>query len=243
MPNEAYSGEPALAITEISAVHGRGARARQVLAPTSLEVRAGESVAVVGRSGAGKSTLADVVLGLRAPASGSVEVSGERWCSRTEHPRRARRRLVQGVPQDPVASFVPGWTLRRTIARAVHLLTGDRRPDGRIARAAELAHLDPALLDRVPREVSGGQAQRAAIARALAVDPAVLVADEPTSALDPRTAAGVSSALLDAAADTGIALLLVTHDPLFAERCTRTVRLTAPDASEIPERTLEQSVA
>ncbi|WP_277209880.1 ATP-binding cassette domain-containing protein [Isoptericola croceus] len=219
---------PTISISRITAEHGQGANARATLAPTSLDIHRGESVAVVGRSGAGKSTLADIVLGLRPPAGGRVSVCGEGWCTPAERPPRRSRHLVQGVPQDPTTAFVPRWTLRQSIERAVRALTGDRDVEPRVRDAAALAQLDPELLDRRPSEVSGGQAQRAAIARALAAGPAVLVADEPTSALDADTALAVSSALLTIARETEIALLLVTHDPELAERCTRTVTLTAP---------------
>ncbi|MBK7819707.1 MAG: ATP-binding cassette domain-containing protein [Tessaracoccus sp.] len=212
---------------DVSVVHGRGRRVFTALAPISIEITAGESLAVVGRSGAGKSTLADAVLGLRTPAGGQITVNGEPWVSPRLRPQRARRHLVQGVPQDPIAAFIPRWTLRRSIERAVTRLTGEHDVRGAVARAAELAELDLELLDRRPTEISGGQAQRAAIARALACRPAVLVADEPTSALDPDTGRAVSAALLTLAEEAGIALLLVTHDPAFAARCTRTVRIGA----------------
>ncbi|WP_115788555.1 ATP-binding cassette domain-containing protein [Arthrobacter silvisoli] len=222
---------PVLEISELTAVHGHGKHARPVLSPTSFTVMAGESVAVVGRSGAGKSTLADIALGLRNPAGGHVLVAGKDWCLPTRRPPHGLRHLVQGVPQDPAAAFVPRWTLRRSIGQAVHRLTGDHEVERRIRRAAELARLDHALLDRRPGEVSGGQAQRAALARALAVDPVLLVADEPTSALDAGTAAAVSGSLLSLVQETGIALLLVTHDPALAARCSRTITLTAPAAA------------
>ena len=212
----------------VTAAYGRGAQSRRVLEPTSLRIRPGESLAVVGRSGAGKSTLADVVLGLRTPASGCVTVRGQQWHTPTARPPRHGRHLVQGVPQDPGAAFVPRWTLRQSIAHAIHRLTGDRSTDTRIRHAADLARLDQHLLDRRPAEISGGQAQRAAITRALAVDPAVIVADEPTSALDPDTAVAVSEALLGIVAEQRLALLLVTHDPTIAARCTRTIHLTSP---------------
>jgi peptide/nickel transport system ATP-binding protein len=201
---------------------------RQVLAPTTFALHAGESVAVVGPSGAGKSTLADIVLGLRAPASGAVRVQGEAWVEPTRQPGRVQRRLVQGVPQDPAASFVPRWTIRTSIAQAVRRLTGVRDADEAILRAAGLAHLETTLLDHRPAQLSGGQAQRAAIARALAVGPQVLVADEPTSALDPETANSVSQALLTSAAEAGVGLLIVTHDPHLAQRCARTVTIAPP---------------
>lgn len=223
---------PALDVSGVTGVHGRGARARRVLAATSLSIAPGESVAVVGASGAGKSTLADIVLGLRQPASGVVSVGGAEWSAPGLRPGRRVRRLVQGVPQDPSPSFVPRWTIRSSVERAARRLTGERDVDARIVRAAELAHLDAELLDRRPSELSGGQAQRAALVRALAVGPAVLVADEPTSALDADTARSVSAALLSSAAETGTALLIVTHDPALAARCTRTVTITAPQRFE-----------
>lgn len=212
----------ALVVDGVTAVSGHG---RTILAPTSFRIAAGETLAVVGRSGAGKSTLAEIVLGLRAAASGSVAVVGRPWPA-----PRAHRHLVQGVPQDAAAAFVPRWALRRSIADAVRRLTDGTDVDRRIDRAAELAGLDRALLDRRPSEVSGGQAQRAAIARALAAEPAVLVADEPTSALDPARTAAVSQTLVDLARSTDTALLLVTHDPAVAARCDRTLTLTAPAA-------------
>lgn len=227
-PVTAQPTAPTLTIERVTAVHGRGAQARAVLAPTSLDISPGESVAVIGRSGAGKSTLADIVLGLRAPAGGRVLVGGNVWCTPAGRPPRSERRLVQGVPQDPLSAFVPRWTLGRSIEQAVRRLAGDDDIKSRVHRAAELARLDLELLGRRPSEVSGGQAQRAAIVRAVAPGPAVLVADEPTSALDVDTASAVSAALLSITQELGIALLLVTHDPAVAERCTRTLTITAP---------------
>jgi ABC-type dipeptide/oligopeptide/nickel transport system ATPase subunit len=225
---------PVLEISKVTAVQGRGAQTRQTLASTSLNIRRGDSVAVVGRSGAGKSTLASIVLGLRAPARGRVMIDGVEWCAPSRRPAQHRRRLVQGVAQDPAASFVPRWTLRQSIEYAVRRLTGEHDAETPIRRAAQLAQLDLSLLERRPTEVSGGQAQRAAITRALAAGPAVLVADEPTSALDSETALSVSTALLSIIEKSGIALLLVTHDLSFAKRCTHTVRISAPPAPANP---------
>ncbi|MGO2052906.1 ATP-binding cassette domain-containing protein [Glutamicibacter sp. 287] len=218
-----------LEVAQVSATHGRGTKERQVLAPTTFDISAGESIAVVGASGAGKTTLAEIVLGLRAPSSGRINVQGHEWAAPHKLVCAQRRRLVQGVPQDPAAALVPRWTIRQSMTNAIERLLPGESADQLIVRATELAHFDPMLLDRRPSQLSGGQAQRAALARALAVRPSVLVADEPTSALDPQTARAVSADLLATIALSGVALLLVTHDPQLAARCTRTVRISAPD--------------
>jgi ABC-type glutathione transport system ATPase component len=200
-----------------------GSRRRPVTAlhPTDFTVRAGESVAVVGRSGAGKSTLAEILLGLRRPSAGDVLVHGEHFCGHDRGPRAHLRHLVQGVPQDAGASLPPRVPVRRSIERALLRLGVDGDPRARLARAAETARIDPALLERAPHQLSGGQAQRAAIARAVAVGADVVVADEPTSALDAGTASGLADALLALPGRTGGTLLLITHDDALATRCDR----------------------
>lgn len=217
-----------LEVSRVQANRGHGRHARQVLAETSFAIHAGQSLALVGISGAGKSTLAEVVLGLHPAAHGQVCVQGTKWVDPKLRPHRSRRHLVQGVPQDPAAAFVPRWTIRTAIEQAITRLTGSKPSEKLILQAAELAQFDPQLLNRHPAQLSGGQLQRAAITRALAVRPAVLVADEPTSALDPDTGDSVFSALLDGAEQSNIALLLVSHDPNFAQRCTRMLTLHPP---------------
>ena len=220
----------ALEVRGVSFVHGSGRARTTALAPTDLTVRAGQSLAVIGRSGAGKSTLAEIVLGLRRPAGGSVRVHGEPWSDATRGPGRTRRRLVQGVPQDASGSFVPAGSVGDQIAGGLRRLGVARGSAAalRVRRAAEIAQLDPVLLDRRPAELSGGQAQRAAIARAVAASPAVIVADEPTSALDTATAEAVASAVLALAPSLGTALLIVTHDPMLAARCDAVLEITTP---------------
>lgn len=213
--------------------YGVGASRTVALAPTDLRVQPGESVAVVGRSGAGKTTIADLALGLRLPTQGQVLVAGRPWSGPRTAPPRGRRRLVQGVPQDASATLPPRWTVGRTLRTAVRRLIGHDDVESRVLRAADVALLERELLDRRPHELSGGQAQRAAIARALVVDPVLVVADEPTSALDGETAHHVADGLLALAAD-GVALLLVTHDLGLAARCRRRVVVQAGDAVEKP---------
>lgn len=222
-----------LEVRAVSFTHGAGRARTLALAPTDLSIEAGRSLALTGRSGAGKSTLAEIVLGLRRPAAGSVRIQGAPWTDPRRSPPRDRRRLVQGIPQDASASFVPSRAVGAQIAAALRRLdvaTG-REAAARVVRAAEIAHLDPALLDRRPGELSGGQAQRAAIARAVALEPALIVADEPTSALDGHTSDAVAVAVLDLAATLGTALLIVTHDASLAARCDDRREIVAPRAA------------
>ncbi|MFJ2350593.1 ATP-binding cassette domain-containing protein [Glutamicibacter sp. NPDC087673] len=219
---------PALEVSALSTLRGHGAARRLVLEPLGFTLAPGESVAVTGPSGAGKSTLADIVLGLELPDSGEIRVLGQHWSAPKRSHAPARRRLVQGVPQDPAAAFVPRWSIRTSLQQAIHRLAPPAGPGTGIDRAAELAQFDTALLDRRPHQLSGGQLQRAALARAVAVNPSVLVADEPTSALDPDTAQAVAGQLLSTAANSGIALLLITHDPQLAAQCSRTIAIRPP---------------
>ncbi|MGO1230629.1 ATP-binding cassette domain-containing protein [Glutamicibacter arilaitensis] len=219
---------PALEVAEVSASHSRGTGTRQVLAPLSFSLPAGQTLAITGESGAGKSTLAEIILGLRPPATGQVKVHGEAWVGPRRPVQLHQRRLVQGVPQDPSAAFVPRWSIRASMAQAISRLVPGGNARELISMAAQLAQLEMALLDRRPQELSGGQLQRAALARAVAVQPHVLVADEPTSALDPRTAEQVATQLFSAASLTGTTLLLVTHDPQLAARCSRTIDIHPP---------------
>jgi len=219
---------PVLVASGVSASRGTGRNARQILAPVCLAVEAGESLAITGASGAGKSTLADIILGLGDPSTGQVNLLGTPWSLPGRNLSARRRHLVQGVPQDAAAAFVPRYSIRRSLHLALSRLAPHLAAEEQIERAAHVARFDPALLARRPRELSGGQAQRAALARALVVDPALLVADEPTSALDPATAGQVAEHLFTTAKDTGIALLLVTHDLQLAARCSRHLRISAP---------------
>ncbi|MBM7050631.1 ATP-binding cassette domain-containing protein [Rothia sp. ZJ932] len=197
------------------------------LAPTSLVVAPGESLAVTGRSGAGKSTLANVILGLVKPDSGTVSVQGSLWADTSTSPERRRRHLVQSVPQDAQASFVPRWTIRRSLEHAAQRLRPDADAQALISQAVEQANFDASLLERRPHQISGGQAQRAAIARALVPEPVLIVADEPTSALDTTTSHTVIDSILRLTHDAQTSLLVVTHDPYFASRCDHLLTLTS----------------
>ena len=184
----------------------------------SLSVEAGSCVGLVGESGCGKSTIAQMACGLEAATSGSVVVAGRETDTRhgAGFARRAVRRgpsEVQMVFQQPRSSFDPRRTLGDGVCEPLRI-AGASAAQAR-TRAAELfasCGLGEDLLDRYPREVSGGQCQRAAIARALACDPRLIVCDEPTSALDVTVQAQVLALLRDVRADTGVAYLFICHD-------------------------------
>jgi ABC-type lipoprotein export system ATPase subunit len=202
--------------------YGSGRAARRVLDGASLEVRAGELVAVTGRSGSGKSTLLHVLGALDRPEAGYVELAGERVDGRPERElTRLRRRHVGFVFQ--FFHLVPELT------GAENVLLPARLPGavpGAVRRAQELlARLG--LEDagrRLPHELSGGEQQRLAVARALVQDPPVVLADEPTGNLD-REAGAAVLALLRAAADDGRAVVLVTHEQAATGAADRVLAL------------------
>ncbi|AGP29680.1 dipeptide ABC transporter ATP-binding protein [Corynebacterium terpenotabidum] len=170
------------------------------VAGVDLAVRAGETLGLVGESGSGKSTLGRILAGISAPTSGEVV---------SPVPRR-----TAVIQQDPVAALDPrktvGWSVAEPLA--VHQV-GDRAT--RRARVAELlaaVQLPTDVADRYPHELSGGQRQRIAVARALALDPELLIADEPTSALDVRVQAEVIALLTRLQQESGFAMVLISHD-------------------------------
>lgn len=177
----------------------------------SLAVTAGTSLGIVGESGCGKSTLARAVCGLVSPTSGAIVFAGERLPN-ARTPAMARQ--VQIVFQDPTASLNPRRTVRQTLAELlrVHRLATGEAVEARCRELVELVELPTATLDAYPRGLSGGQRQRVGIARALAVEPQVLIADEAVSALDVSVQASVLALLADLRARLGLTLVLISHD-------------------------------
>ncbi|MCC8970067.1 dipeptide ABC transporter ATP-binding protein [Bradyrhizobium brasilense] len=179
----------------------------------SFELRSGETLGIVGESGSGKSTMARMILALEAPDEGAVQFEGRAWTTLAERERRARRRAMSVIYQDPLGSFDPRWTVGRILSDSLwsNVETSRERYE-RVFELLDLVGLSRALLDRRPLELSGGQRQRVAIARAIAPNPAVIVCDEPVSALDVSIQAQVLDLLDDLKGQLGVSYLFISHD-------------------------------
>ncbi|GAA0402160.1 ABC transporter ATP-binding protein [Microbispora corallina] len=208
-------------LAEVARVHGEGATAVHALKGVSLEVDAGELVAVMGPSGSGKSTLLNLAGGLDRPTSGTVHI-GEQDLAAVRDLAALRRRGVGYVFQD--LNLITSLTAAENVMLPREL-DGVRARLAREEAMAVLAEVDvDDLADRFPDELSGGQRQRVAIARALVGERRLLLADEPTGALDTRTGDEIMR-LLRARCDAGAAVLLVTHEPRYAAWADRVVFL------------------
>jgi ABC-type glutathione transport system ATPase component len=186
---------------------------KEALRDISFSIAPGEALGVIGASGAGKTTLLNLVLGLEEPTEGRILLDGEPWSPLPESVRRARRPRIQAVFQDALASLPPhrtGWEiLQEPLDIWNRGPAGDRR-EAAARMAARVKFPEPALEQR-PAAWSGGLAQRLCLARALMLEPSLLVLDEPFSALDPTLAGHLMSLLLDVKAG-GTALLMASHD-------------------------------
>jgi oligopeptide transport system ATP-binding protein len=176
-----------------------------------LDIARGEVLGLVGESGCGKSTLGRCIVGLYQPTAGELSFEGAPLGAKRD---QATRRRIQIVFQDPYASLNPRMTVRQTLRELlkVHEMVPPARVDARCRELVELVGLSPRSLDSHPRQFSGGQRQRVSIARALALEPDVLVADEPVSALDVSVQATVLNLLEDLQQRLGLTILLIAHN-------------------------------
>lgn len=207
--------EPVAELRDVSVVFGRGKNAVRALDGVSLAVHAGQTLGLVGESGSGKSTASRVALGLIAPTSGTVSLFGTDLGRARSRARRALRAGIGVVLQDPVASLDARMTVGECVAEPlrVHrrgLSAKDRR--SKVAAILDRVRLPRELADRAPRELSGGQRQRVSLARALVLEPRLLVADEPTSALDVSVQQAVLEVISELQDELGFACLFVSHD-------------------------------
>ncbi|SFR88249.1 ABC transporter ATP-binding protein [Sphingomonas jatrophae] len=200
----------------------------RALSDVALHVDSGEIVGIVGESGSGKTTLGRAILGLIRPTEGSIHFEGTPLVGAPPKQMRAVRRRLQAVFQDPTSSLNPSMTVGAAIAEALALHgigTREERP-ARVAALLERVGLPASAAARYPRMLSGGQRQRVGIARALAVEPALIVADEAVSALDVSVQAGIVNLLSDLRDELGLAMLFVSHDlSLVGYFCDRVVVL------------------
>jgi oligopeptide transport system ATP-binding protein len=205
------AGTAALDVVDLDVAYRVRGIDRQVLRGISFTIGQGESYGLVGESGCGKSTLGRCIVGLYAPTGGEIRYAGEQMAVKR---RRAQRRRMQMVFQDPYSSLNPRMTVRQVLSELlrVHNMVPKSRVDERCRELVELVGLGPRALDAHPRNFSGGQRQRVSIARALALEPELLVADEPVSALDVSVQATVLNLLDELRTKLGLTMLFIAHN-------------------------------
>ncbi|MCF6188204.1 MAG: dipeptide/oligopeptide/nickel ABC transporter ATP-binding protein [Desulfobulbaceae bacterium] len=213
---------------------GKGRNNSKVLyRDLSLAVRPGEIVGLFGPSGCGKSTLGDILLSLQLPDRGNVFWNGVNVLQAGRKKRKALRPLFQKIHQDPGSSFPPHQLVGEALYDIVRLRNPALAGEGyrqQMAAAAQEVHLDEKLLDRYPIQLSGGEIQRFALARALLNNPVFLVADEPTSRLDYSVQANIIRLLMRLAEKRRIGILLISHDrSLLQVACERIMTLKEED--------------
>ncbi|MBO7191537.1 MAG: ATP-binding cassette domain-containing protein [Elusimicrobiaceae bacterium] len=187
----------------------------EVLKDVTLSLAENRVLGLVGESGCGKSTLCKVLLGIEKPTSGTVVVQGQEVAASTPAQLKKMRRVMQVIYQDPYGSLDPRMTVRQLLSEPldIHKLYLDKHERNKfLEELVQAVGLSPEHLNRYPHEFSGGQRQRISIARALALDPHILVADEPVSALDVSVQAQILNLLRDIKRTRKLSVLFVTHD-------------------------------
>ncbi len=229
----------ALRVSYPAQVHGRAARLR-ALEDLSFDLARGETLGIVGESGSGKSTLARALLRLVPADAGRIAFRGQDLLALDASQMRATRRRLQMIFQDPFAALDPRQRIGAAVAEPLQVF----RPElGREARRAAVAQilqrvgLSPGHMERYPHEFSGGQAQRIGIARALILEPELVVCDEPLSALDVSIKSQIANLLKDLQQQLGLALLFIAHDlPAVRFACERVLVLYLGRVMEIAAR-------
>ena len=192
---------------------GRGSRLLHAVNGLSFDLRKGECLSIVGESGCGKSTTALTIMGLQQPTEGGIRFKGHPLTGPGAPTRLERAKAAQMVFQDPYASLNPRQTVNASLLQplALHGITGSEASD-RVAALLKNVGLTPEQGGRYPHEFSGGQRQRIGIARALILDPEIVVLDEPVSALDVSIRAQIINLLLDLQDQFGLSYLMISHD-------------------------------
>lgn len=204
--------EPLLTVDDL-VVRFPGARGAftEVIHGVTFDLEAGKTLSLVGESGSGKTTIGRAILGLAPVSAGTVTFKGQKISNVSRADRRKLAHDIQVVFQDPYSSLNPAMTVESILVEPL-TAAGAQGGRTRVRELLDAVGLPADAGGRYPREFSGGQRQRIAIARALALDPAVIVCDEPTSALDVTTQATVLKLLKDLQQATGVAYLFISHD-------------------------------
>lgn len=226
--------QPAEPILRLEGVHLKLASQAgevNILRGVDLSVAPGESVAVVGPSGSGKSTMMMIVAGLERPTQGKVRVAGQDLAALDEDGLALYRRRSIGIVFQAF-HLIPTMTALENVAIPLEF-AGDRDAWGKAKKALESVGLGHRL-SHYPGQMSGGEQQRTALARAVVAEPKLLLADEPTGNLDVTTGTGIVDLMFDLRARLGTALVLITHDPALARRCDRAVRMEDGRLSAYP---------
>ena len=225
-PHSGQVADSMIVCESVVRIHQHGSIEVQALQGLDLHVARGEMIAVVGPSGAGKSTLLSILAGADSATAGTVQVAGWDLTRLSGTERVAYRRSVIGLVQQQASrNLIPYLTAADNVAVPLGLAGFPRRH--RAARAAELLERFGVAdcAGRLPRELSGGEQQRVAIAVALANDPPLLLADEPTGELDTATSHEIFDALRTASSEVGVTVVVVTHDPTVSGQVGRTVAI------------------
>ena len=209
-----------------------------ILSGLDLQIKSGESAAIVGTSGSGKSTLLGILAGLDLPTEGEVRLAGQRIDHLDEDQRASVRSkhtgfVFQSFQLLPNLTALENVMLPLELANAEDIIVRSRQLLERVGLGERLDHY--------PRQLSGGEQQRVAIARAFAGDPDILFADEPTGNLDEKTGDNIIKLLFEVNREKGTTLVLVTHDLSLAQRCDRILRLTNGRLIE-QQQTVEETV-
>ena len=196
----------------------------QIFSSFSLEVHTGKTVGLVGSSGCGKSTFARVLAGLENPSAGAIIYRGKNIQTLTRTEWNQFRREVQMIFQDPVGSFNPAKTIGQSLMAVLkHVQLPKSEYENELAHVFHHVGLQMEILSRYPDQISGGQAQRAAIARGMIMQPRVMILDEPTSALDVSVQAQILHLLKNVQKEHKIAYVFISHDMEVVEYMSHTI--------------------
>jgi oligopeptide transport system ATP-binding protein len=214
-------GAPLLVVRDLVVDYATPGGRLRAVDGVGFELRAGETLGIVGESGCGKSTLARAILRLVRPSAGSVTWLGRDLATLDRAELRRARRDLQVVFQDPLASLDPRMTIAESVAEPLHVhapAVSRAETASRVVAMLERVGLGAELVNRYPHELSGGQCQRAGIARAMILQPKLVVCDEPVSALDVSVQGQVVNLLRDLQREHGIALVFVSHNLAVVRR-------------------------